>query len=1251
MKLALGLQSLFLMLRHADIAVGIEEIARLDAIFRMEPAFDQTSLRRVLESTLIKDAEQQQRFRRIYDTWLETSDRELERARIAVDARLNNVVASAVRLSASTSTRSQSGDHELPAAESSVSSSVDASIQRAREANARVYGSTDIILADFEEGFDDDLFGEPGASIDGKPELPLSSPQDEALAAGSETPHVAEKPRASGGSQRLIWPIVLMGAVLIGLSVWILPAMWSVEESVDNTADAGDGVVRWDAGPADAGMIAFRADFVSHKPVFTVQTQPPPERSYLGYIIVPCVLVLIFWLWARFGRGTWIPDMDGIRSGEERGKMTASRDPPRRSLETLMLDERDEEELVWGVGRFVSEDESRDLDIDRTVRETASAYGRPVLCYRGTAYQREVWLWLDESMDTPVARHLADDLELMLQKSGLPVIRATFWGIPERLRTQSNEIITIDAFDARRDSAAVALLTDGRMMSQADRARNRRGDLHNLLRNLSYWPRITFIDFGSGRLGTLCERHHLRVIKPQDAASAISELTESYERQSTYSALVGDARVWAAACMLTPHPISERRALALRRELAVDASPWLIAQIRERADDDTGGYHFSIAERASSLGWLVEAETLPSGDKMLPRASLLARVVDAWDRVLEDDIRAQKRAVYKQGNVWRDSRFSEHIELEREMVHLWTEPDQSAMALYCRHEADEHGHRQAIRHYLRHLGPRDRYGSGDIIALPWRLSELRRETRVVLSEMDFGGASVPPDNVSMPAPRRIWLALGLCIGLLVGSAAALIEQTDVPEKPEPTFETIPGPDNAYSGKATVGGETWQAVAGMPGQLNRQSMNRGDTVRVEWETYMEPCSTVDAAFELRRCTRDGDSPTDSVRDYWSFAIVVQSYPEQAIEVANELLDSQSVDGVFLVESDDAINGIPMAELSRPLPSGQDDQLLIISDRIPTNLGDYNGRHVIIGVNDTASLIGVTDDLEALSPLGDELPHLTTIAGGGDPNDFRVLGTGLCGERDQLCCKAPSERCSSGLRCDEDSERCVTEDCTGPEDNQCVGERTAKICMDNAWMTFECESSEVCLDGACLPQTCSKNTWQCARQRSLYKRCESRGTGWSQALTCNEGTLCTANQPCEPIERAVIRLLGVNHQGWKRRNSSRVWEYDLTCGVAPQGSSETFHIAAASARHSLDNRTIEIPYTGNSGPIDVTCEYTQLQSKNVRMPKGKLQKKSKSHQWSGAAEKKHRLFLRGFDDIKKVVVHYEIEFVPTGPRQQR
>ncbi|MFO1429428.1 MAG: hypothetical protein U1F76_04695 [Candidatus Competibacteraceae bacterium] len=64
-----------------------------------------------------------------------------------------------------------------------------------------------------------------------------------------------------------------------------------------------------------------------------------------------------------------------------------------------MLDSRQQEALVWGIGRFIAAEPGRHLDLPATVDATARRGGILTVRHQRASYQREVWLWLDETVE------------------------------------------------------------------------------------------------------------------------------------------------------------------------------------------------------------------------------------------------------------------------------------------------------------------------------------------------------------------------------------------------------------------------------------------------------------------------------------------------------------------------------------------------------------------------------------------------------------------------------------------------------------------------------------------------------------------------------------------------------------------------------------------------------------------------------------------------------------------------------------
>jgi hypothetical protein len=274
-----------------------------------------------------------------------------------------------------------------------------------------------------------------------------------------------------------------------------------------------------------------------------VEPQPPPttppktpaeirQRSFSGPVatltVVPSPAIWTGWLPLGLGglalvaagglllyqwRRSWLPEpaVAPLGAGPPR---VCPQPPPLPGPQ--LLDARQQESLVWGIGRFIAEESSRKLDLSATVAATARHGGLLEIRFQRASYQREVWLWLDEAAEDTTLVRLADEVETTLKAYGLVVERALFRGIPEYLVTTEGAGFAPREIDERRELALVAVLTDGRILTRQYAADDRRVRIDALLRDLSHWPQLAFVDFSAGanRLAAILARHELERIAP-----------------------------------------------------------------------------------------------------------------------------------------------------------------------------------------------------------------------------------------------------------------------------------------------------------------------------------------------------------------------------------------------------------------------------------------------------------------------------------------------------------------------------------------------------------------------------------------------------------------------------------------------------------------------------------------------------------------------------------------------------------------
>jgi hypothetical protein len=1096
-----GLQSLFMLLRQAGIPVGLEEIRRLGAVFAAAPALDEDGLRQVIESVCIKSLEQKRIFRREYEKWLAVVEQQLAGAEARhgqrherKQARKGHEVVS-LSLPALPPAPVASAAAAAPAADDAVTGGAAApSPSRAAPSMAPPD------LAGVQRGLQFPVAPQSTGEADVQLPLQGSPPQAQRVVDPGSPPQA--RPR---------WPALLGAVVALGLA---LAAGRVLREPgvVEGPPDAGALAV----SSADPELMTEFGRMVAYRPELVVAWRAGPPLNLLGYGAIAIALGLGTWLFLARGRGRWLPSL--ARAQSRVGAVALARGAVRSPGGTLLLDDQDEEDLVWGVGRFVSDELSQALDIDRTVHETAAAYGRPVLRYEAARYHREVWLWVDESMDSPVARHLARDLAHTLGSSGLPVTMFTFWGIPTQLRSAGENVVTLDELESQRETAAVAILTDGRLMHTAHRALDRTQSLHTLLRNLSFWPRVTFIDFGRGRLSPIIEPHGLRVIAPQDATAALSDVAEGSERPA-YSRLVGDARVWAAACALSPRPVDDPTALKLRQMLGLSVSPWAIETLRENADHRAGGLSWSSRSRADLMGWLLDAEELPEKG-LPPPASLLARMVAAWERLLVE----RERTLRTRNPGWEGSPEQDALRLERAFVHIWDRPDEAASTLY---ELFHGPLAPVIRSILSEMAPRECADHPDSVPLPWALRHQRRETQVMLTEMGLGARAKLGGRTSLPRPGRLLLALGLCAGVIVGGSYGLVEEYVQRGTPPPALQgTWPAHAKPlFEELVTLGAKRWQARVFTPWYPRAETLDLGArqdyVVRAVRERI--ECTEEQPGRQVVRCCPDERLAASVTRftDRWSFAVLPRDERDIG-DLATQLLCSGSVDEVHLVESAQS-----MPDWSR-WGSAKDptlSQLLVVADDMPS-LQNYHGQAVVVPTLAWRALLTVTEFDDVLS-LAERVPALQTLS--GDPAQFKVRGLGACGQRGQRCCWRGTsfEYCARGLACEKNTCVEVPEQICEPDTATCDGQ---VLVTCDASGTREsrapCAAGETCKVDRCVPRAGVKP----CRPGQAMSMCSADGTavevcdaasGRAARKSCPAGNLCQRGD-CYPIDSAPVRF---------------------------------------------------------------------------------------------------------------------------------
>ncbi|MCB9535441.1 MAG: hypothetical protein H6704_04185 [Myxococcales bacterium] len=696
---ALDLEPLLTALRHAGVAVGVDDVLRLRRVFALEPALDAEGLRRVIAAVLVKGASgERATFDRVFDAWFERADgaaQALDRVEsLPVNRRLppSDSVTLSETPPAGGRARSAAWSLLVMAAAAGLALVVwpPDTVDRFGDADAR-----DVALQ--------------GADADGAPPTDALTALPTAGEGGAEAPPAAPKDGAVG------------------------PA---------HTAKSND----------DRG---------ARPSVRPTPPPPPPPVRWGPFGVGVLALLAAAGLWRRLGGRTWLPDPapPPTRPGPSRVPVRA----PEAGRQ--LIDAGDEDVMVWGVGRFVSDEETDRLSVRSTIEATADAAGRPVLRYERAQRQREVWLWIDEAVDAPAVRRLVDEVEGALAEAGLPVERATFWGVPERLTLPDGRVVAPAELDERREHAVVAILTDGRLLEKRLALDAHRVGVRALLRTLSNWPRLTFVDFAEGahNLAAHLTPWALSVCAPEGLPPFLGDATG---RRPADDVLEGAERAWAAVCALPGRAVDEATALHLRQALDLGASPWALARLRAAAPGPGGRLAWGDADRARLLRWLRDAEAWAPGASP-SRHSLLARALDAWDAVYAAEDAA--RRADEPTPPWVDTPAEHRLRADRALLDLWRDPDAAVETLY---RAAEGPAGPAIRRHLARFAPWEHGDRPGCVALPWRLADRPLTVRVMLRALDFGAAADLKLKATLARPGRLGLALGLCLGTAVGAFAA-----------------------------------------------------------------------------------------------------------------------------------------------------------------------------------------------------------------------------------------------------------------------------------------------------------------------------------------------------------------------------------------------------------------------------------------------------------------------------------------------
>ncbi|MEO7329953.1 MAG: formylglycine-generating enzyme family protein [Minicystis sp.] len=671
-----------------------------------------------------------------------------------------------------------------------------------------------------------------------------------------------------------------------------------------------------EAGPNDAGLPERPTRRRTRELVFTVEPPPSPHVA-IPFALSLAALAFIAGLIRWVLKERWLP----------RYPLLPRRDgPPERPLLPLtkgatgLLTASARDDLAFAVDRFVRDEPSPELDLPRTIEATIAEGGRPALVFRRRTEHRTVRLWVDTGSRSPLVARFAVEAHAALLAAGLPCDRAAYYLVPDSLESDEHGPLAPHDLDDAAHSSAVLLITDGLRVAERLAQPAALEYATPVLRLLARWPRVAFVVVsadGRKALSPLGTRFGLTVLGPDEVDAFLEGNDRRAQAGSDRPLLAGDILAWEAACALSPRPVDVPVALALRAALGIAPPPWALDLLL--AETGVGDrLVFSDERRALRLRWLLDQSR---GTAALPvrEKSLLARALGFWRARYAAERRA--REAREKEEAWEGTPAHQKLLGEEARLDLWDKPEEAAEAL-CRLLGTPRAEEKTavLQGYAVRLHRGDEVEVPEqVMLLPWAMGDLEGNTPAVLQGFGLRVLGAKEVRWSAGAPGRVYVAVGLAAGVLLGGGLTVGARWVLQEKGVPvcsaadgaTCEVVPS-EGGYEARAWMDGQA----------ASKAGIAAGSAVQVapgpeQWIPCEEP---VGEGVVVRRCGVK-ETPTPRGRGWTaerSVAVVIG-----ASEVwADLLLDSGSADTVWLAQPGAKPGGIRA-------PLGDRDQLLVIA----------------------------------------------------------------------------------------------------------------------------------------------------------------------------------------------------------------------------------------------------------------------------------------------------------------------------------
>jgi len=847
------LETLFAALREAKILVGPREVLRIHEVLSRVETLDVNGLRSILVAILAKSREEKQKFDEIFGLFFQAP------------GALSTVEKSVGLVKPDDSTTGPDDEPEPPKPEPPVAR------RSLRRPLAVISGillaalGTSFVIAKYSQTDKLTLDGAASASASGQvAQESASSQRDAGAPASSSSNQVAD----AGAVDRQ-------------------PATNDAKSSIKLTITTPEAILD-------------TRTYSTYVPRIDIARQYFLTSAYgiiCGLGILTIVLGLVVFRWRM--RLKILPPRAPAptRSGPQELSLSA---PEPRDLE--LLDMQSEDALVWGIGRFVTEEFTTTLNIEGSIAATVAAGGRPELRFERRGRHRQVCIWIDESAQDPAIERLGREISKALSRVGLEVEVARFWAVPDKLVRQDGTSFTAPSLEEELAFSIVAILTDGHALTTRHAGADRRFGISRLMRMFARLPRLAFVDFGEGpsRASRVARAYGITSVRPDEAAAFLALGRKPDVRDALTNKLTGDATAWAAACALGMRPVDEETAYDVRRNLGLSVTPWSWSVVRRSGRVIGDWVEWPLTKRAELLDWLRRAEHGAENVRVDPQ-SILGKTIAYWKWRLDTEAKVRKENDLQKP--WTGTPAERTLRIERAFLDVWDEPELAAKILYSFVGTDAE---DLVQEKLRDFAPLEAQGTSDVIVLPWRFDGLPEASRAMFERLGFGvdaGVRQAKHDDLVERRGRLWMGLGLACGLGIAVFVCGIRAWQEAEF-RCVIENVEG-CGGWCGQV----ENWNAdgsrlvAGGLAGFSAQENAERTElpTLRFELQEVNCEAMTTNGWFVQRCGTKVPPEKPDRHGDPRRMLFVLQGSPadERVRSFGKTLLDRRVADVVLTI----------------------------------------------------------------------------------------------------------------------------------------------------------------------------------------------------------------------------------------------------------------------------------------------------------------------------------------------------------------